>query len=141
MLVMGSQVSRIKPRHPVAVLAYPGHLASAKVIRGLQSQPSFKTAGNRFQLVEDSDALNNALKSGKYDVVVADAADANELSRQVSLAASRTVLLPVAFNASKGEQSAVQKKYHCLLKAPGNPENYLDAIDHAMELKLKKATP
>jgi hypothetical protein len=48
--------------------------------------------------------------------------------------------LPVAFRASKEEQSAAQKKYHCLLKAPGNTDNYLDAIDQAMEWKLQGKT-
>jgi hypothetical protein len=52
-------------------------------------------------------------------------------------AASKPILLPVAFKASKDEQSAAQKKYHCLLKAPGNPASYIDAIDRAMDLKLK----
>jgi hypothetical protein len=88
-------------------------------------------------LVEDPAALGNALKSGKYDVVVADVSDAGELSQQLSSATSRPVVLPVAFKASKEEQSAAQKKYHCLFKAPSNPENYLDAIDHAVEPKIK----
>ena len=122
---------------PAAILVYPGRSASAALIRSLQSQPAFKKAGHRFQLVEDSAGLDAALKAGKYDLVVADVANANELSQQVASAASKPVLLPVAFKASKEEQSAAHKKYHCLLKAPGNPENYLDAIDHAMELKLK----
>lgn len=138
MLVMGSRASQIRPTHPAAILAYPGRSASAAVIRQFQSEPAFKKAGHRFQLVEDSAGLDTALKAGKYDVVVADVANANELSQQVSLAPSKPVLLPVAFNASKEEQSAVQKKYHCLLKAPGNAGNYLDAIDRAMELKLKR---
>ena len=89
--------------------------------------------------MDDSAGLDNALKAGKYDVVVADVADANGLGQQVSSAASKAVLLPVAFKVSKEEQSAAQKKYHCLLKAPSGPENYLAAIDHAMELKLKGA--
>jgi hypothetical protein len=139
MLVMGSRSSQIKPLHPAAILAYPGQSASASLIRSLQSQPAFKKAGYRFQVVEDSAGLDTALKSGKYDLVVADVADANDLRQQVSSAASKTILLPVAFKASKEEQSAAQKKYHCLLKAPSNPENYLDALDHAMELKLKGA--
>jgi hypothetical protein len=141
MLVMGSRSSQIKPLHPAAILAYPGQSASAALIRGLQSQPAFRKAGHRFQLVEDYAGLDNALKAGKYDLVVADVANASDLSQQLSSAASRPVLLPVAFKASKAEQSAAQKKYHCLLKAPGNPENYLEAIDQAMELKLKGATP
>lgn len=137
MLVMGSRSSQIRPLHPGAILAYPGRSASATVIRSLQSQPAFRKAGLRFQLVEDAAGFNDALKAGKYDVVLADISDANDLSQQVAAAVSKPVLLPVAFKASREEQSAAQRKYHCLLKAPGNPENYLDAIDHAMELKLK----
>jgi membrane-associated protease RseP (regulator of RpoE activity) len=140
MLVMGARSSQIKPFHPAAILVYPGRSASAELIRGFQSLPAFRKAGHRFQLVEDSAGLADALKAGKYDVVVADVADANELSQQVSSAASKPILLPVAFKASKEEQSTAQKKYHCLLKAPGNSENYLEAIDQAMELKLKGAT-
>ncbi|HLJ46118.1 MAG TPA: hypothetical protein VKU01_08930 [Bryobacteraceae bacterium] len=89
--------------------------------------------------MEDTQALDSALKNGKFDLVVADVADANGLSQKVSSAASKPVLLPVAFEASKQEQFAAQKKYHCLMKAPGNIENYLDAVDRAMELKLKEA--
>jgi len=137
MLVMGSRSSQIRPLHPASILAYPGQSASAALIRGLQSEPAFRKAGYRVQLVEDSAGLDNALKAGKYDVVVADVANANEMSLQVSLAASKPVLLPVAFKASKEQQSAAQKRFHCLLKAPGKTENYLEAIDNAMELKLK----
>jgi len=139
MLVMGARAGQIKPVHPAAILVYPGQSASASVIRGLQSQPAFRKAGHHLQLVEDSKGLDQALKSGKFDVVVADVSNANDLSQEVSSAASKPVLLPVAFKASKQEQSAAQKKYHCLLKAPSDPENYLAAIDQAMELKLKGA--
>jgi len=140
MLVMGSRPSQISPLHPASILAYPGQYASATLIRGLQSEPAFRKAGYRIQLVEDAAGLDTALKAGKYDVVVTDVANANEMSRQVSLAASKPVVLPVAFKASKDQQSAAQKRYHCLLKAPGNAGNYLEAIDHAMELKLKGLT-
>jgi len=140
MLVMGARYSQIKPLHPASILAYPGQSPSAAVIRGLQTQPAFKKAGHRLLLVEDSAGLDNALKAGKYDLVVADIANAGEVSQEVAGVASKPVVLPVAFKASKEEQSAAQKKYHCLLKAPGDTENYLAAIDQAMEWKLKSAT-
>jgi ABC-type amino acid transport substrate-binding protein len=138
MLVMGARSSRIKPAHPALILAYPGQTASATLIRDLRLQPAVKKAGHRIQVVEDATGLDNALKGGKYDLVMADVANANELSQRVLSAPSKPVLLPVAFQASKEEQSAAQKKYHCLLKAPSNPENYLVAIDQAMDWKLKK---
>jgi hypothetical protein len=96
-----------------------------------------RKAGHRFQLVEDPAGLDNALRANQYDVVVADVANAGEVSEHVSAALSRPVLLPVVFKASKEEQSAAQRRYHCLLKAPSDPENYLAAIDQAMDLKLK----
>jgi hypothetical protein len=137
MLIMGGRSSQIKPAHPALILAYPGQTASAALIRDLQLQSALKKAGHRIQVVEDSAALENALKGSKYDVVMTDVVDANEVNQRVLSAASKPVLLPVAFRLAKQEQSAVQKKYHCLLKVPGNAESYLAAIDQAMEWKLK----
>jgi hypothetical protein len=137
MLVMGARSSRIKPVRPAMILAYPGQNASATLIRDLQRQLAVKKAGHRMQVVEDHAALDSALRLGKYDLVIADVANANELSERLLLAPSKPIVLPVAFQASKAEQSAAQKRYHCLLKAPGNPDNYLEAIDQAMEWKLK----
>jgi len=137
MLIMGVKSSLIRPGHAALILAYPGQSASAGVIRNLQLQPAMKKAGHKFQVVEDPSGLDTALKAGKYDVVMADVASAGEISQHLSSAPSKPVLLPVAFKASKEEQSAAQKKYHCLLKAPSDTENYLAAIDQAMDWKLK----
>src|ERR1700686_232537 len=74
MLVMGSRSSQIKPLHPAAILVYPGQSAGAPLIRSLQSQAAIRKAGHRIQIVEDSAGLEDALKSGKYDLVMADVA-------------------------------------------------------------------
>lgn len=140
MLIMGARSSLIKPVHPAMILAYPGRSASATVIRNLELQPAMKKAGHKFQVVEDPAALDNALKGGKYDLVVADIANAPELSQQLPGAPGNPVLLPVAFKAPKEAMTAAQKRYHCLLKAPGDVENYLAAIDQAMDWKLKAAS-
>jgi hypothetical protein len=138
MLIMRARSSQLSSR-PAAILAYPGQNASASLIRNLQLQPAIRKAGHRFQVVEDPAGLDNALKANKYDVVVADVANAGEVSEHLSAAPSKPVLLPVAFKASKEEQSVAQRKYHCLLKAPSDAENYLAAIDQAMDWKLKAA--
>jgi DNA-binding NtrC family response regulator len=137
MLIVGVKGALIRPGHAAVILAYPGQSASASVIRSLQAQPVMKKAGHKVQVVEDTAGLDSALKAGKYDVVVADMASAGEVSQHLLSATSKPVLLPVAFKASKEEQSAAQKKYHCLLKAPSDVENYLAAIDQAMDWKLK----
>jgi len=137
MLIMGARSSMLRPGHTAMILAYPGQSASAEIIRSLQLQPVMKKAGHKFQVVEDPTGLDSALKAGRYDVVMADVASAGEISQHLSSAPSKPVLLPVAFKASKEEQSAAQKKYHCLLKAPSDAESYLAAIDQAMDWKLK----
>ena len=140
MLVMGVRASQIKPLHPAAILVLPGQSPSAPIVRNLQAQAAFKKAGHRFQVVEDAAGLNAALKTGKYDVVMADMSQASEVSQEAALSASKPVVLPVAYKPSKDERSAAEKKYHCLLKAPGNTDDYLASIDQAMEWKLKGAT-
>jgi hypothetical protein len=140
MLIMGVKGALIRPGHTAVILAYPGNTASADMIRSLQVQPVMRKVGHKVRVVEDADGLDSALKAGKYDLVVADMASAGEISQHLSSAPSRPVLLPVAFKASKEEQSAAQKKYHCLLKAPSGVESYLSAIDQAMDWKLKGAT-
>ena len=137
MLIMGARSSRIKPVRPAMILAYPGQSPSATLIRDLQRQLAARKAGHSMKVIEDHAALDGALRAGNYDLVIADVANANEISERVTLAASKPVVLPVAYQTSKAEQAAAQKKYHCLLKAPANPDDYLEAIDRAMEWKLK----
>jgi len=136
-LIMGARSSLIKPGHKAMILDYPGQTASAALVRDLQFQPALKKAGHRIQVVEDPAGLDTALKGEKYDLVFTLVPNEKEVSQRVVSAASKSVLLPVAFRAAKEEQSAAQRKYHCLLKAPGNPESYLAAIDQAMDWKLK----
>jgi hypothetical protein len=135
MLIMRATSSQVRS-HPAVILAYPGQNASAALIRNLQLQPAVRKAGHRFQVIEDPAGLDNALKASNYGLVLADVANASEVSEHVSAAPFKPVVLPVAFKASKEEQSAAQKKYHCLLKAPSDPENYLAAIDQALDWKL-----
>ncbi len=138
MLVMGVRLSQLKPTHPAAILAYPQqNLPSAALIRQIQLHPAVKKAGHKFQLVEDLGRLDDALSTGKYDLVLADVSVADDLTQRVRSAPSRPVVLPVAYNATKAAQSATQKKFHCLLKAPSDSEHYLLAIDQAMDWKAK----
>ena len=137
-LIVGLRSSQVRSQHAF-ILAYPGRNASAAVIRDLQLQPTLKKAGYRVQVVEDAAGLDNVLKGNKFDLVVADVTDAAQLNEHLSAAPSKPLLLPVAFKASKEEQLAAQKTYHCLLKAPSSPENYLAAVDQALDWKLKTA--
>jgi hypothetical protein len=140
MLIMRVRLAQLKLGHPVSLLAYTlPDLPSSALVRQIPSQAAVKRAGHRFQFVEDSGKLGDALKAEKYDIVVADVAVADELSRLIGSAPHHPVVLPVSYKSTKAEDSAVQKKYHCLLKTPGDSDQYFEAIDEALQWKSKTA--
>ena len=138
MLVMRIRLAQLKLGHPVSVLAYAQRdLPTSSFIRQIQLQPAVKKAGHRFQFIEDSAKLEDALKADKYDLVLADVTVADELSQRAKSSPFRPVVLPVAYKSTKVEDSTAQKKFHCLLKTPSGAEQYFEAIDQALQWKAK----
>ena len=140
MLVMRVRLAQLKLGHPVAILAYAQRdLPSSALVRQIQLQPAVKKAGHRFQFIDDTARLDDALKAEKYDLVLADVAVADQLSQRVKSSTYRPIVLPVAYKSTKVEDSATQKKFHCLLKTPSDSEQYFEAIDQALQWKAKAA--
>jgi hypothetical protein len=140
MLIMRVRLAQLKLGHPISVLALTQReLPSSAFVRQIQAQPAVKKAGHRFQFVEDTSKVDDALKAEKYDVVVGDVTIADQLSQQVKSSPYHPVFLPVSYKRSKVEDSALQKKYHCLLKTPSDSDGYFEAIDQALEWKAKTA--
>ena len=69
--------------------------------------------------------------------MLADVSVADELSQRVTASPFRPVVLPVAYKSTKQDDSAAQKKFHCLLKAPSDSDQYFEAIDQALQWKAK----
>ena len=138
MLVMRVRLAQLKLGRPITILAYTQRdFPSSASVRQIQLQPDVKKAGHRFQFVDESARLDDALKAEKYDIVVADVAVADQLSQRVQALPSHPVMLPVSYKGTRAEDSATRKKYHCLLKAPGGADQYFDAIDQALQWKAK----
>lgn len=125
--------------HPAVILAYIRQDSVVpKVVKELEAQPTLKQAGHKFYPADDPAKLSAALKTGKYDILLADVADADYLEEEARSALSKPVVLPVVPKSSKDEANAVERRFHCILTAPDSPGRYLAAIDKAMELKLKR---
>jgi CheY-like chemotaxis protein len=141
MLVMRLRAAQLKLGHPVTILAYAQpDLPSSDLVRQIQSQPAVRKAGHRFEFVEDGTNLDEALKATKYDLVLADVALADSLRQRLQSSPFRPMVVPVAYKSTKQEDSATQKKFHCLLKTPSSSDAYFDAIDQALQWKAKVAT-
>jgi hypothetical protein len=84
--------------------------------------------------------LEEVLQSHKYDLLLVDAEEADNLQRQTQSVPSKPVVVPVVPQSSKGAATLAEKKFHCVLTVPNSLGRYLSAIDRAMEVKLKSGS-
>ena len=142
MLLIGSaRYQQVYNAHPASILAFTRqNSAIPEIVSELEHQTVLKRGGHKFYSVDDLSRLDEALKARQYDLVLADVTDADSLAQRLQAAPSKAVVLPVVYNSTKAEAKAVEKKFHCVLKAPGSPSNYLEAIYVAMEVRLKRGS-
>ena len=122
----------LPPRSPVTVAAKAPQFQSMSP----QLQSLLKKAGHKPYAVEDAGQLSEALKSGQYDLILTDLADAATLQKQIESSSSKPVVVPVGYKLTKAEAGAAKKQYQYLVKNPGSADEYLDAIDEAMKSKM-----
>lgn len=126
--------------HPASILIYmnpASHVPAAD--REFQLQSTLKLAGHKAAAVEDARALDKALASGKYDLVLADFSDAPALEQEVRTSASKAAVIPVVYNPTGTELAAAEKQYSCLVKASKKNHDLLAVVDEAMVSKSKGA--
>jgi hypothetical protein len=124
--------------HPASILAYtPRNSAVAQVVRDLERQSAGNRAGLTFYSLDDRATFDQVLRAEKYDLLLVDAGDADNLEQEAQSLPSKPVVLPVVDHSSKAAAAEAKKKFHCILTAPNSPGSYLLAIDRAMEFRLK----
>jgi DNA-binding NtrC family response regulator len=123
---------------------HPGHVLilwsadskAAAAIRDVQLQDVLQQAGHRVNIVEESESTPEAIKSGAYDIVLVDAADADRI--RLGLVGTPTRVLPVMYQATNAEVDQVRQNYRCALnvrRAPIKRSQLLVALDDAMRRK------
>jgi hypothetical protein len=123
---------------PASILAYtPPNSPVAEVVKELERQSSGKRMGLTFHSLDNLARLDEALRAQKYDLLLVDAGDADNMERAVEALPSKPVVVPVVYKSSSAAAAQAEKKFHCLLTAPSSSVRYLSAIDRAMEFKLK----
>jgi len=129
-----------KSPYPASILIYlrPGssvQQADHKIL--LQS--TLVSVGHRVRTTQDWAQLEDALRLGTYDLVLADSADVAELEREVQVSRFKPLVLPVLYKPSKSEDSSARGRYPWVLKAPGNIGQLLATIDAAMDSRSRSA--
>ena len=119
------------------LLIYSAGPRSLARLTSAKLQTALKQAVHKVQFAKGGAELDDALNSGRVDVVLVDFADLAGILPDLQSAPSKPVILPVFVKPSKAELAAAQKDYKFALKATADDSEYLIAIDQAMKLRLK----
>lgn len=121
--------------NPGSVLAYIRPSSLLEDAARIDLASALKKAGYKYLQVTSEQELSDALRSGAYDVVLADFADAAAVEKLLGASQSRAVLVPVVEKSQKLEADGVSKRYIAIVKAPAKSGKYVEAVDKAMDAR------
>lgn len=133
----GLRFQRVAAAREANLVIYSPGIHGGAALRSAKLQATLRRAVHKLQLVQGGSELEEALKAGRVDVVLVEFADLSGIARQLQVAPSKPVVLPILVKPSKAELAAAQKEYKVALKATADDFEYLAAIDEAMKLRLK----
>ena len=140
--------SRHTPRAASVLLYLPG-TGSGRSLSDPNLESALREAGHAVRAVTTNADLESALRSGTYDVVLANVTDAPDLERAQSVTERNAVVLPAIYlvapapqqqakQQAKADRAKAAKEFTVVVEVPGRPGHYCHAVDKAMELKLKR---
>jgi hypothetical protein len=138
--------SRHSPR-PASVLLYLPQSASGRPLTDPNLEAALKEAGHTVRAATTDADLESALRSGAYDVVLANITDAPDLERAQAVTVGNAVVLPAVYlvapdqqgkQKTKADRDNASKTFGVMVEVPGRPGHYCAAVDKAMDVKLKR---
>jgi hypothetical protein len=138
-VVLGRTARFFATKYPASILIYvnpASHMPAA--MKEFRLEATLKKAGHKPKTVESSADLEQAMATGKYDIVLADLSDSSGVQKDAASAASKPLVVPVLYKPTPEELAAVEKKYGCLI-APASSRNtdLLPVLDQAMQSRAK----
>jgi len=150
LLVLGRGI-RFQSRHTpraASVLLYLPQTGSGRPLSDPNLESALREAGHAVHAVTTDADLESALRSGSYDVVLANITDAPDLERAQAVTERNAVVLPAVYlfapsqlqakQQTKTDRENASKTFSVVVEVPGRPGHYCAAVDKAMELKLKR---
>jgi hypothetical protein len=151
-LMMLGRGVRFQSKHTpraATVLLYLPESATGQALTDPKLESALREAGHAVRAVTSSADLQSALRSGTFDVVLANVTHASELDLAKDVAANHAVVLPAIYlvtpgtqlpakQQSKADRDKASKDFAVIVEVPGRPGHYCHAVDQAMELKLKR---
>ena len=133
----GLRFQHVSAAHEANLVVYSARTQNGTALSSTKLQTTLRRAVHSLQLVQGGSQLDEALKSGRVDVVLVDFTDIASVTQQLQSTSSKPVILPILVKPSKTALAAAQKEYKFALRAPADDFEYLTAIDEAMKLRIK----
>lgn len=125
-------------RHGASILVYMHAKSTIPKAFERVSEDVTKKAGYSVTRVESATELEQALKQGGWDVLLADLADSPTVKGRVqSSGPDAPLLVPVAYGVTGTEIAQAKKEYQRVLKGPIKTYAFLAAMDEALALRQK----
>ena len=151
LLMLGRGI-RFQSKHTpraASVLLYLPESATGQALTDPKLESALREAGHAVRAVTSRADLESALRTGTFDVVLANVTQAPELERAQAVAGHNSVVLPAIYlvasgaqpiskQQSKTDRDKASKDFAVIVQVPGRPGHYCHAVDEAMELKLKR---
>jgi hypothetical protein len=135
-LVIGRGVRRIpRAAHPASILLYmnsDSRLPAAA--RDLKLEASLKQAGHSVAVAQNLARLQEQLGTGRYDLVIADIADA----RALHATGARPLIVPVAYHPTQAELAQGREEFGRVVEAPQKGVAFVSLIDEAAKQALSR---
>jgi hypothetical protein len=140
LLVLGRGVrfQTLNGSRPANILAFLRAGTGASAVAGDQRfQLALKKAGYQFRVVRDDEEVDVALRSGKYDLVIAEISDLNAIDLALHSTPRAPALLPILYQPTRLEVTSGEQRYRYVLKAPDKDSHYVSVIEKALEMKFE----
>lgn len=141
-VLMGGGARVMRSKYPSRVLVFMNPSSRVPAAeKEFHVEATLTAAGHKTKVVENRAEVEKALDSGKYDLVLADVADAPDLRRRCEAVASKPAVLPLLYKPTPEELSAAQKEANCLVKPSKKSSDLLAVIDETMKDRSKGLAP
>lgn len=118
--------------HPGSVLLYANTALTSA--RGLRA--ALKLAGHQVTVANNRSELDAALRTGKYDVLLADTTESAALTRDVENLAAKPVVVPVLAERTPRVRASSGREF-CILNTENRQRHALAVLDDILGAKLK----
>ena len=132
-LALGRGVLRHNAARPASILLYVGQKDRKSTLGNKVLQSTLKQAGHKVETVDDTATLEQDVKSGKFDLVLAEYGDAVALAGRVTGASANSLIVPVMGMANTADYTAAERQFTYVVKSSSDPFEYLSRIDQAMK--------